>query len=244
MDRLLNWSVGTVAVLALAVIACGRGDKLPKATTGTSTRGSTSPETTGSEASAAAPPATSTAPSAATPSVTPSAAPVGVTATAATGQAAPTPPSLPVAAAERTFITEAAASGQAEIDASRMMAARSSDPSIKTYARQLEREHLSANDELKRIAEGKGIVVPVIASKETRDLLDRLRGMPTTESDRTFVREFGIETHNKAIQLFEKEAREGQDPQLRAFAEQTLPRLREHLTMAQQLQRQSKVTAH
>ena len=245
MDRLLNWSVGTVAVLALAVIACGRGDKLPKATTGTSTRGSTSPETTGSEASAAAPAATSTAPSAATPSVTPSAAPpIGVTATAATGQAAPTQPSLPVAAAERTFITEAAASGQAEIDASRMMAARSSDPSIKTYARQLEREHLSANDELKRIAEGKGIVVPVIASKETRDLLDRLRGMPTTESDRTFVREFGIETHNKAIQLFEKEAREGQDPQLRAFAEQTLPRLREHLTMAQQLQRQGKVTAH
>ncbi|HLO64427.1 MAG TPA: DUF4142 domain-containing protein [Azonexus sp.] len=246
MARLLNWSFGTVAVLALAVIACGRSEKLPKPSTESATRGSTSPEATGS-AAAGVSSASSSPPAATSPSVsaTPSAAPsVGATAAAGTGQAPPAQPSLPVAAAERSFIVEAAASGQAEIDASRMMAARSTDPGVKTYARQLEREHLSANDELKRIAEGKGIVVPAIASKGTKEMLDRLRGMPAAEGDRTFVLEFGIESHNKAIQLFEKEAREGQDPQLRAFAEQTLPRLREHLTMAQQLQRQSKVTTH
>ncbi|MCG2578743.1 DUF4142 domain-containing protein [Dechloromonas sp. XY25] len=240
MDRLLNWSIGTVAVLALAMLACGRSEKLPKPSTESSARGSTSPET-GSVASTGTPAAASAATSTTTPSTM---SPVGATTTAATGQVAPTQAGLPVAAIERTFIAEAAASGLAEIDAGRMMAARSTDPGIKSYARQLEREHMSANDELKRIAEGKGIVVPAIVSKETRELLDRLRGMPAAEGDRTFVREFGIETHNKAIQLFEKEAREGQDPQLRAFAEQTLPRLREHLTMAQQLQRQGKVTTH
>ena len=236
MYRLLNWSVGTAAVLALAMIAFSRSEKLLKPTTESSARDNAMPETGGM------------APSATSSSVTPSGSssfstpPVGATAPASAKPAAPTQFGEPVGSAERTFIAEAAANGLAEIDASRMMAARSADPGVKSYARQLEREHLSTNDKLKRIAEGKGIALPVIASKETKDLLDRLRGLPAVEGDQAFVREFGIETHNKAIMLFEKEAKEGQDPQLRAFAEQTLPRLREHLTMAQQLQ--SKVTTH
>lgn len=234
MNRLLNWSVGAAAVLALAMIASGRNQKQPRPTTEGAGRDSALPET-GEMAPAAMPTATSSV----TPLTTP---PVGATPTAAIGRTATAQSGLAVAPAERAFIAEAAASGLAEIDASRMMATRSTDPGVKSYARQLEREHLSTNDQLKRIAEGKGIALPAIASKETKDLLDRLRGLPAAEGDRAFVREFGIETHNKAIQLFEKEAREGQDPQLRAFAEQTLPRLREHLTMAQQLQ--SKVTAH
>lgn len=248
MYRLLSWSVGTAAVVVLAMMACGRSEKLPKPTTDSAGRGSALAETGGTTAAtkpAASPATTTGSGSAAGPSAMPpaSAASTG----GSTAMPAPTPPAptesgLPVAAAERAFITEATTSSLAEIDACRMMAARSADPGIKSYARQMEREHLSANDELKRIAEGKGIAVPTSASKETRDLLERLRGLPSGEGDRAFVREFGIGSHYKAIEVFEKEAREGQDPQLRSFAEQTLPRLREHLTMAQQLQ--SKVAAH
>ncbi|CAN0625922.1 putative membrane protein [Burkholderia multivorans] len=39
----------------------------------------------------------------------------------------------------------------------------------------------------------------------------------------------GAEVHRKAIRLFESDARSGRDPDLRAFARQLLPALREHL---------------
>jgi putative membrane protein len=50
-----------------------------------------------------------------------------------------------------------------------------------------------------------------------------------------------VEDHEKDIELFEQQAESGQDPDLRAFAEETVPTLREHLELAKEVQ--SKVTA-
>jgi len=141
----------------------------------------------------------------------------------------------PVAGAERAFVAEAAASGLAEVEASRVVASRTNDSALKTFAEQIEREHRSANEELQRIAGAKGIDLPATPEGEPRERLNRLVGQSGPELRRTYLQEFGIEAHQKSIELFERQAREGQDPELRQFAEKTLPALREHLTQAQQM---------
>lgn len=145
-------------------------------------------------------------------------------------------PATPVAGSDRTFVAQAAASGLGEVEAGRYMAGKTSDARIKAFAQQLERDHTSANDELKRIAGGKGITLPSTPEGDAKAQIDRLKSLPQSGLDREFVQMFGVDAHNQAIQLFEREAREGQDPELKAFAERTLPKLREHLGMAQQLQ--------
>jgi putative membrane protein len=44
-----------------------------------------------------------------------------------------------------------------------------------------------------------------------------------------------IQEHEEAIAQFTREAQEGQNPQLKAFASKMLPKLREHQQTAQQL---------
>lgn len=178
----------------------------------------------------AAPPApATTAPAPATTAPAP-------TAPAAGGAPAAPPAAGPVAGSDRAFAAEAAAGSLGEIEAGRYVAARTGDAAVKDYAQQLERDHVAANDELQRIAGGKGVSLPAAPEGDPAARLERLKSQPPAALEREFVQSFGIDVHNRAIELFERQAKEGQDPELRAYAERTLPRLREHLGMAQQLQ--------
>ena len=62
--------------------------------------------------------------------------------------------------------------------------------------------------------------------------LDRENG---ARADRDFVK-MQVKAHKDTIKLFRDYARSGDNPQLKQFAQQTLPTLEEHLKMAQQVQ--------
>lgn len=181
----------------------------------------------------------------AVPTAPPGAAPTGadpaarpVPSEAEQAQAGGTEPSTsgPVAGAERAFVADAAASGLAEVEAARLVATRTNNPQIKEYAERMEREHRAANEELQRMAMAKGIDLPANPEGAPRERLNRLNGVTGAELERTYMQEFGIDAHQQAIELFERQARDGQDPELRTYAERTLPTLREHLHLARQLQ--------
>lgn len=61
------------------------------------------------------------------------------------------------------------------------------------------------------------------------------------EFDKGFI-DSAVKDHQKAIELFEKEANSGGDAQLKAFAGKTLPKLRDHLKQAQDLQQKLSTT--
>lgn len=142
----------------------------------------------------------------------------------------------PVAGADRAFLAEAANTSQAEVEAARLVEVRTDNHTVKSVAQQMERDHAAIGDELKRMASEKGVELPNTIGGEPRGQLNRLTTLSKSEVDSAFLQDFGVEAHRKAISLFERQAREGQDPDLKAFAERTLPKLREQLALAQQMQ--------
>jgi putative membrane protein len=136
---------------------------------------------------------------------------------------------------DRAFVTQAAAAGMAEVEAGKVAANKTTDPQVKAFAQDLVKDHTKANDQLMKIAAAKGVPVPAEPHNEARQRVNNLRGLSGQLLVRTFVNDFGIDAHKKAIELFERQAREGADPELKAFAEKTLPALREHLAMAEGL---------
>ena len=89
-----------------------------------------------------------------------------------------------------------------------------------------------ANQELARIASMKSIPVPAAPEGEKRVEVEQINALSGAELDRTVLAKLD-ESHRASIKLFEREASEGSNPELKAFAAKTLPTLREHLKMVE-----------
>lgn len=153
----------------------------------------------------------------------------------------PSPPTTVASAAvleesDRNFVSTATAGGLAEAEAGRTVAGKTANQDVKRFAEMLEQDHSKANTELARIASIKGFTPDTQLPAILRTHLDELDKRSGAELDKTFLQYFGTSAHEETITQFERESADGKDPDLRAFAQQTLPDLRKHLEMARQLQ--------
>jgi putative membrane protein len=88
------------------------------------------------------------------------------------------------------------------------------------------------NKELKEITTKKGIVLTEQLGQKHQDLLNELSKLKGSEFDKAYTKDM-VSGHEKAIELFEIEAKKGMDADVKAWAEKWLPTLREHLKLAQ-----------
>jgi len=154
------------------------------------------------------------------------------------GPGAPTaggpPAAAPIVAneADRKFATQAASAGLAEVEITRHTMEKASSAEVKQLAEHLNKDHAQANEELARIAATKGMNLPAAPGADKRTQVDQLTALSGAELDRAVLEQLA-ESHRASIKLFEEEASAGSDADLKAFAEKTLPTLREHLKMVE-----------
>jgi putative membrane protein len=132
----------------------------------------------------------------------------------------------------RTFIQEAASSSWFEVKSAELAKQRATSDRTKVFADHLMQDHQKANDDLAKIAEKQKFELAKDLQPNEKATLDKLTSVPGTNFDAEFV-QAQLKAHQQAIQLFEKASKNLQDKQLKEFAEQYLPMLREHLKMAQ-----------
>jgi putative membrane protein len=139
-----------------------------------------------------------------------------------------------LAPADRDFLNKAAQGGMMEVAAGKLATERGMDPAVKSFGQKMVSDHSAANDMLKSLAAAKNVPLPDSVSEEERTALGKLEGLNGTEFDKTYS-QMMVKDHVTDISDFEKEAKKAKDPDVKAFAEETLPTLRHHLMMANQL---------
>jgi putative membrane protein len=140
-----------------------------------------------------------------------------------------------IAQGDRDFADQATQSGLAEVQSSRLALTRSRSAQVKAFAQQMIDDHMRTNQELAGLAAPKGIQPPTAPSAAQRAQLQQLTSADAQSFDRQYVELMGVKAHQDTIDLFQRQARDGADPDLRGFAARTLPALQHHLQMAQQL---------
>jgi putative membrane protein len=142
---------------------------------------------------------------------------------------------LGVAPSTQDFVTEAATSDRFEIESSRLALGRS-NPTTEEFARQMIEAHTKTTHELQQlVASGKvKAELPAAVQEARRNRLAALEKL----SAKDFVQQYHadqVEAHEAAVDLFSRYSKEGENPDLKAWATATLPHLQHHLEMAKQL---------
>lgn len=131
------------------------------------------------------------------------------------------------------FVFDAARGGMAEVELGKLAADHAQNAEVKKFAERMVTDHTKAGDELKSIAQSKGIRLPEEIEAKDRALLTRLSKLNGTAFDRAYMQAM-VSDHVKDVSAFKKEANAGRDPQVKSFASTTLPTLEEHLQHARQ----------
>lgn len=133
------------------------------------------------------------------------------------------------------FVDKAGIIGKTELQASQLALDRSSNPEVKAYARRMVDDHARMAAELRRLGAQKGL--PVQTRMQVDPALTALRTMNGEAFDKGYIALAGSNAQEAALRLYEAEARNGGDPQLRAFAADALSTLKAHLSAARALER-------
>ena len=144
-----------------------------------------------------------------------------------------------LAKADADFIKEAAMGGMMEVQLGKMAQDKAASDSVKQFGKKMEQDHTKANDELKKLAADKGVQIPTALDKKHQNKIDKLAKASGADFDRQYMSDM-VSDHKTDVKEFQKQADKGKDSDLKNWAGQTLPTLKEHLQLAQSTEQQVK----
>jgi putative membrane protein len=202
------WILALVCALAMAAFACHH-ETDNNTTTDTSTTATSATDTS-------------------TTSSTTGASGSDTSGTATTSSAATT-----VDPGDQEFMNKAAQGGMAEVMLGQTASSKGTSPDVKNFGNRMVSDHGKAGDELKQLAQTKGVTLPSDVDDESKKMADKLSTLSGKDFDKAYINGM-VDDHEKDVKEFEKASKDAKDPDLKAWATKTLPTLRDHLKMAKE----------
>jgi len=127
-----------------------------------------------------------------------------------------------LSSADKAFIKDAAKGGMMEVAMGRAAEKNATNSEVKNFGARMVKDHSKANEDLKAIAKEENVEWPTEKEagkwKSDKDYMDAM-----------------VKDHEKDLAAFEKEAKNGSDPDVKSFASKTAETVRKHLEMAKEI---------
>jgi putative membrane protein len=128
-----------------------------------------------------------------------------------------------LSAADKTFMMNAAKGGMMEVELGKMAAQNAQNADVKKFGNRMVTDHSKANSELMALAKEEGVALPGAKSagkwKSDKDYMDAM-----------------VKDHQADLAEFQKEAQNGTDPDVKAFAAKGAKMVSTHLKLAEETQ--------
>jgi putative membrane protein len=129
---------------------------------------------------------------------------------------------------------EIAQADMAEVQAGKLGASKASSAEVREFAQHMVDDHGKHLSELRSMAKTKGMQLPSQPAKKHQDALNKLQSASGAAFDKQFMTMM-VKDHEEALKLVQGTAKNAKDPELKADAEKTAPKIQEHLEMARKI---------
>ena len=119
-----------------------------------------------------------------------------------------------------------------EVQQGKLAQEKAGNEKVKEFGKRMEQDHSKANEELKKIASDKDIQLSNDLDKKHKGKVDKLTKLSGADFDKQYM-DAMVSDHKEDIKKFQRVADKGKDAELKQFASQTLPILKEHLQLAE-----------
>ena len=148
------------------------------------------------------------------------------------GWTADTAKTTKLSSSDAAFVREAAQGGMTEVRLGKLAQSKANDEAVKDFAKKMEQDHSKANEELKKIASDKGLLLASDVDKKHQAKIDKLEKLSGAKFDKEFMAAM-VSDHKDTIKKFETASEKAKDADIKTFASQTLPTLKSHLQLAE-----------
>jgi putative membrane protein len=132
---------------------------------------------------------------------------------------------------DKEFAQEAVQIGLLEVKLGELAKTKGVTSAAKDLGGDMVTEHTKANNELKTLVASKNIPLPTSLSEEGQKEYDKLSKKEGKDFDKAYTHCM-VKGHKKAICKFKKEAKKGDDAELKSWASNTIPALEHHKEMS------------
>lgn len=137
---------------------------------------------------------------------------------------------LKVGKDDADFAVEAANGGMAEVALGQLAQTKATNAEVKAFAAKMITDHTKANEKMMALAKQKNVTLPATVGNDEQKIMDDLSKKTGADFDKAYVKAM-VEDHDKDVKMFEKEAKDGKDADVKSYASTTLPVLKMHQSM-------------
>jgi putative membrane protein len=131
---------------------------------------------------------------------------------------------------DAVFAKKAAAGGLTEVELGKLAAQNGNTQEVKDFGSKMVEDHGKANDALKAVADKDKLTIPDKPTADQQAMIDSLSKKSGAAFDKAYIHAM-VTAHIKDKALFTAESENGSNPDLKQFATDTLPVIKEHLSM-------------
>jgi putative membrane protein len=145
-------------------------------------------------------------------------------------------PSTGAAYTAPEFIEKAGSGGMFEVLSSDLALKRATGAKVKEFAKRMAIDHRASNDKLNSAVQSAQLPPPPTGiDPKQQEVMDQLSTASGREFDRAYI-DMQVKAHKEAVEFFSTYANEGDNAELKSFAQQTLPMLEDHFKHVQTLE--------